>query len=284
MTKTILLLTLLLTGGLAFGAEELENDESQNEVYPFLGEGFEVADVDGTVSKVPGQDRWVFTAQEDITDTRGVIKAGQEIEVLRSSTLEKITDMAGEEKSIDVKLWARVTRYCNMYLSGFEEDEGEHIDKNYLFPFFFIPMSDTQSPEISDDEDEVDEGAEPKEEDSIIPSHVMKKLKPKRVVNLVELKKVVDKQSDVTLVDRTGFVIADEDDKVFATDSLGRNIEDMRFRLLPCESLQYTEFRLAKRAGRQKYRVAGIVTKYKGEYYMLLHRSIRTYSHGNFSR
>ena len=175
-----------------------------------------------------------------------------------------------------------------MYLPGLEEDEVKHFDKNYLFPFFFIPMSYTQSPQISDDKDEVDPGTEPKEEEpaeeSIIPADVMKKLKPKRVINLGELKKVVDKQADVTLVDRTGFVVAGDDGKVFALDSLGRNVEDMQFRLLPCESLQYTESKLANRAGRQKFRVAGIATKYKDEYYMLLHRSIRTYSHGNFSR
>ena len=35
---------------------------------------------------------------------------------------------------------------------------------------------------------------------------------------------------------------------------------------------------------RQRFRVSGIVTTFRGNTYMLLQRATRTYSHGNFAR
>ena len=86
------------------------------------------------------------------------------------------------------------------------------------------------------------------------------------------------------LADRTGFVIGGEGDKVFVIDGLGRNVEDISFRLLGCEVLERTEANLAGSPYRQRYRVAGRVTKYKGQFYMLLQRAVRLYSHQNFGR
>ena len=112
----------------------------------------------------------------------------------------------------------------------------------------------------------------------------MEKLRPKRVVNLAKLKKVVEVEGDVTLANRTGFVAGDERAKAFKIDALGRNIEDISFELLPCETLEYTERKIAENDLRQRYKVAGIITKYKGRFYLLLQRAVRTYSHGNFAR
>jgi hypothetical protein len=125
--------------------------------------------------------------------------------------------------------------------------------------------------------------AEQSRDDAIIPVDVMAKLKPKRMVNLAKLKKL-DITGDVMLADRTGFVVAAQAGKVFKIDGLGRNVEDISFRLLPCEVLERTEANLARSAYRQRYRIAGRVTKYKGTYYMLLQRAVRTYSHENFAR
>jgi hypothetical protein len=141
-----------------------------------------------------------------------------------------------------------------------------------------------QQPKPKDTEDKPSEPATEPKEESIIPADIMKKLRPKRVVNLAKLKKMVEVEGDVTLTGRTGFVVGDEKAKIFSIDAIGRNIEDISFALLPCQVLEHTEQKLAENALRQRYKVAGTVTKYKGRYYLLLQRAVRTYSHGNFAR
>ena len=121
-------------------------------------------------------------------------------------------------------------------------------------------------------------------EDSIIPLDVMTRLKPKKVVSLKKMKKQLDVEGDAMLVDRTGFVIGEEADNVFVIDELGRNVEQISFQLLPCQAIQRVERKQNQSPARQRYRIAAIVTKYKGDYYLLFQRAVRTYSHGNFAR
>jgi hypothetical protein len=80
-------------------------------------------------------------------------------------------------------------------------------------------------------------------------------------------------------------VIIDDSAKVFTIDGLGRNVDDLHFRLLPCETLEATEKSLVETPiVRQRFRVSGVITMYKGQRYMLLQRATRTYSHDNFAR
>jgi len=236
-----------------------------------LRDGFKLKSAEGLLSKDAKTHKWVFTADADISDGRAIVKAGQAIEMLPSSTLEKMTVDMEKDLSIPVRLWARVTKYRG---------------KNFLFATYFVPMSKTaeEEPKSKPPEDKQDEPAIEPQEDSIIPADIMEKLRPKRVVNLAKLKKVVEVEGDVTLANRTGFVAGDEGAKIFRIDALGRNIEDISFELLPCETLEYTERKITENALRQRYKVAGTVTKYKGKFYLLLQRAVRTYSHGNFAR
>jgi hypothetical protein len=258
----------------------------------FIREGFVLEGVEGRISRAEGsEDKWLFSADVDISDGRGVIKAGQKMELLPSGTLEQITAQVEEEGGAGVRLWASVTRYSNRYRLSVGEFEDvslrkEFFDKNFLFVWYFIPMSsirEEQSESEDAEEAEQEKATDEEVEDSILPADVMAMLKPKRMVNLAKLKKL-DIKGDVMLADRTGFVVGSEGDKVFVIDGLGRNVEDISFRLLGCEVLERTEANLAGSPYRQRYRVAGRVTKYKGEFYMLLQRAVRTYNHGNFAR
>lgn len=292
-TKMAAILVLSLAGGMVvFGAEEDVQTE-QAKTYAFIREGFVLDGVDGRITRAQGsEDRWLFAADFDISDGRGVIKAGQKMELLPSGTLEQMTAQIEEGKAgAGVRLWASVTRYSNRHsLSASEGEEvsghKEFFDKNFLFAWYFIPMGGIREQQSeAEDEEEAgqDEVTEEEAEDSIIPADVMAMLKPKRMVNLAKLKKL-DIKGDVMLADRIGFVIAGERGKVFAIDGFGRNVEDISFRLLGCEVLERTEADLARSPYRQRYRVAGRITKYKGQFYMLLQRAVRTYSHGNFAR
>ncbi|MCK5000067.1 MAG: hypothetical protein KAS23_11040, partial [Anaerohalosphaera sp.] len=122
-----------------------------------------------------------------------------------------------------------------------------------------------------------------KKEDSILPAEVLKKFKPKRVVSLT--KEAIDVEGNAVIVDRTGFATFDKGRKQFSIDGLGQNVDDIKFHLLPCNRLVQIEKSLASNAeGRQRFKIAGTVTRYKDQYYVLLQRAARTYNHGNFAR
>jgi len=291
--KIAVILILSLTGDITvFGAEQ-DIQAKQAKSYAFIREGFVLDGVEGRITQAEGsEDKWFFVADVDISDGRGVIEAGREVEFLPSGTLEQMTAQIDQNQtSTDVRLWAIVTKYSNRHsLSGGESEEvsdrKEFFDKNFLFGWYFIPMGGVRhQPDETESEQETEHAPAPDEEpeDSILPADVMAMLKPKRMVNLAKLKKL-DIEGDMMLADRTGFVVSDGGGKSFTLDGLGRNAEGVSFRLLGCEVLGRTEANLAGSPYRQRYRVAGRITKYKGEFYMLLQRAVRTYSHGNFAR
>ena len=267
-----------------------------------LREGSMVSAVNGKLTKAAESNTWFFTAEVNITDGRGTIKAGEQIELLPSSTLERMTSLAADDEAIHVKLWARITRYCNRNVlidklpsrkfvnrkAPNKQDIdskflGENLfNRNFLFPIYFVPLSTIDETEEQKDQTD-DTGSS--DEESIIPADVLERLKPKRVVNLAKLDDMLDTKGDVILANRTGFVIIDDIAKVFTIDGLGRNVDDLHFKLLPCETLEATEKSLIDTPiVRQRFRVSGVITMYKGQRYMLLQRTTRTYSHGNFAR
>ncbi len=87
------------------------------------------------------------------------------------------------------------------------------------------------------------------------------------------------------LVDRIGFLINQDDDQlIFVPDALGRNIQKLSLHLLPCAALELTELKQAAEPEMVRFKIAGIMTKYKGINYLLLEKATRAYSHGNFGR
>ena len=76
----------------------------------------------------------------------------------------------------------------------------------------------------------------------------------------------------------------DEGRFIFVPDALGRNVQKLSLHLLPCEALELTELKIAAEPETLRFKIAGIMTKYKGDKYLLLERAKRTYSHGNFGR
>ena len=79
-----------------------------------IGEWCMGSAVDGKLTTAAGSNTWFFTAEVNITDGRGTVKAGEPIELLPSSTLERMTSLpADNDEAIHVRLWARIIRYCN---------------------------------------------------------------------------------------------------------------------------------------------------------------------------
>ena len=286
-TFTILLTALLLSCS-AFADVPVDDTQIIEDIEApppiLLREGFVLKGVEGIASFDKETSRWFFAADTDLNDTRKIVSAGTKLELLETGKLEQIEDYAKKNGGIAaIRLWAKVTRY---------------EDKNYLFASYFLTMTGgsekaTQEPQEEPEDNNVEK--EDADSGSVIPAHIMARLKPKRVVSLSKMRDIVKTEGNAMLVDRTGFltVITEKSrDKeappkttnIFTIDGLGRNIDNMSFQLLPCEALEIIEENLATALSRQRYRIAGEVTKYKNNYYIMLQRAARTYSHGNFAR
>ena len=65
---------------------------------------------------------------------------------------------------------------------------------------------------------------------------------------------------------------------------LGRGVEKFAIKLLPCQKLEDAMAQVRSESNPVRFNVAGILTRYKGEQYLLLQKATRMYSYGNFGR
>jgi hypothetical protein len=276
MKKTLAI--LVFCAALAAGSANAKLLKPKADVKPappkpiLISEGFLFNGIDGTIKRSQDKKAWVFIVDDEITDGRAVIKEGDALELLPSSMLGKIIDQADDDYTAGIKLWAKVTRYNG---------------RNFLFCWYYIPMTDSSDrprTAANDQQPEQQTQIDDEDEESIIPEDVMAILKPKRVVNLAKLRKIVEADGNAMLSERTGFVIKQDGQKILKIDSLGRNVDEMSFKLLGNEVLKWTEYKIKNSANPMRFRVAGIVTKYNGQYYILMQRATRAYNHGNFVR
>ncbi len=271
----LILLAFFLTAQPVFCAEPIAGSGSKKtrpQPRP-LREGMAFT-AEGTVVRGESRDRWLFVTDEQLTDTFAVVKKNTALELLPSSTLEQIVAYIGELDSTILKLRATVTQYDG---------------KNFIFATSFIPMTQASEPEKKTpaaNKKKARKKPEPKPDGpaSILPDDVMEMLKPERTVNLAKRKEIIAVEGDKMLVDRIGFVLLDGGQKDFSIDSVGLKAEDISYKLLPCQVLQRTETAITNSPLRQRYRIAGILTKYNNNYYLLLQRSVRSYNHQNFAR
>jgi len=255
---------------------------------------------------------WFFEFSTDVNDYRGRASAGTRLELLPSSELEKMIADVNERSAASYRLWGWVTKYKG---SNF-------IFPNYFFPLGKLSRPQPQTPpKASQKVQRPTEGLSIKESKQqpvvarprrdrpavsepndvlAIPQEIIEKLKGGRIVCPEELgrtpkakKGVVDSasekkaqlQQDSILADRTAFLSKQDDGQlVFVLDAFGRNVRPVSLRLLPCEVLELAEQRQSAVPEPVRFKIAGIVTKYKGENYLLLQKSTRIYSHQNFDR
>lgn len=294
-----------------FGAETAGNS--------LLRDGFGLVSVDGKLTRNDSNeaaDIWFFEFGSDVNDGIGRVSAGTSLELLPSSTLEKMITETEKHLGKNYKLWGRVTKYKG---------------RNFIFPIYFLSLTKTSKaglPTLQKAQEEPKEG-QPAESPNSVPTKGVSepnrsgeseeivrkprffdpddKLGPSQRIDEVaerrrketvrrrdseEVKDIVTKEPkrapfkrDTILADRTGFLL--EQDKglsVFGFDALGRKVEQWSLRLLPCYALERTEQLQSEELDAVRLRIAGIVTRYKGKEYLLLERAVRVYSYGNFGR
>jgi len=272
-----------------------------------LRDGFVLTGVDGKLTGADSNDiwfqdsnegchGWFFEFDSDISDDKAVVKAGTSLKLLPSAALEKMTADVEKHSAATYRLWGRVTKYKG---------------KNFIFPIYFLPLGETKKPPPSTSQ-ESRKKAGPAINDPndvlTIPKEILDKLKTRRIIRPEQLKKGLELKQDSILADRTGFISScvirdayrvkekrkEEKGKTqyairntqceFVFDALGRNVQQILLRLLPCQTLEWAERRQSAEADRLRFKIAGILTKYKGNHYLLLERTTRVYSHGNFGR
>jgi hypothetical protein len=229
-------------------------------------DGFGLTGVDGELSSSEG--KWFFKFDSEVSDGVGQIKAGENIELLPSTALEKITTDALKRPEANYRLWGDVTKYKS---------------ENFVFPIYFLPISPI--------EDQNKPGEKPKMKMVInepndalpMPEEIVGKLKSRRILRQEQLQEGLQLKQDYVLADRTAILgkCADGQADVIL-DAIGRNVPQLSIRLLPCEVLELAQKEQSAEPDQVRFKIAGIITQYKGEYYLLLQKAVQAYSHENF--
>jgi hypothetical protein len=255
---------------------------------PLLRDGFIMNGVDGSLISPDSNDVWFFKLASDVNDYGATVKVGTKLELLPSLALEQMIAHRNIHTTSMYRLWnGRVTKYKG---------------RNYIFPNFFLPVSKEKKPP-QEKENPAEGATKPESERDLaiddpndvlsMPPEIIEKLKLERSAPSIQRSEngtesgtqQIARSTNSVLVDRTGFLVKRDDGRlIFMPDALGRNVENLTLNLLPCAVLELAELKQAADPERERFKVTGVMTKYKGENYLLLEKATRTYSHGNFGK
>lgn len=309
MSKIPGLLVLVFSVRVALGVSGL--DTTLTPERPLLRDGFVLRGVDGKLSGPDSNGAWHFEIASDVNDYRAVVEAGSKLELLPSSALEKMIADAKMRRELTYRLWnGRVTRYKGrnfIFVTFFlplnpikrpEPGVTAESPQEQAEPIESLPVAEQEIEPITPDPNDV----------LSIPPDVLEKLRARREAMATSMQPVLDSNgasvddpnlaaegqnqpvhysqgADSVFVDRTAFLIDQADGRlVFSLDAFGRNIQQVSLPLLPCEVLELAEQRLSIELEPLRFNIAGILTRYAGQDYLLLQKATPTYSHENFGR
>jgi hypothetical protein len=250
-----------------------------------LPDDYVFAGVDGNLVQ-KGVDKWAFRF-ESAANIGGVeIKAGQALEMLGSATLEKMIADTKERSDAQFRLWAKVTKF-----------EGN----NYLFAVYYLSLRKLDQPKeeaVKNEPNKTSQANAPRlssgqavnaPNDVVnIPANIVALLKKSEVLATTEAQvtraEELQLKQDTIFANRAGRVDVKNGTYVFEADALGRRVEKFAIKLLPCQKLEDAMTQVRSESNPVRFNVAGILTKYKGEQYLLLQKATRIYSYGNFGR
>ena len=239
-----------------------------------LRDGLALSGLDGKLIRPKSNDIWFFEFDADLSDDKGRIKAGTAVEVLPSSALEKVTaGIADKQAGEEYRLWGRLTRFRG---------------KNYIFGIYFLPVGKVKQIAPAESKPQENETAPNDPNDPLtLPPEIMKRLRTRRVIRTEQLRKPPKVEHDSILANRTGYIVRTNKGRfrfAFEFDALGRNLEPLSIVLLPCEALAKAWRAQDGQLDPPRFKIAAVVTRYKGKYYLLAQQATRVYSYGNFPR
>jgi len=252
---------------------------------PVLPDGYVLRGVEGKLNSFDANEGWFFEFNSAVKHDKDVLKAGTSLKLLPSSTLERMLADANDprvflskDRSGGYRLWARVTKYK---------------DRNFIFPEYFLPLGEAE-PSPPSKVQQPQEKAQPiisePNDELAIPKQILEKLEGRRTVPRRQIGQQTAIKQNYVLANRTGFIrdsghgARDAGHGVFVLDALGRNIQQTSLGLLPCQVLELAEQEQSAEPDPVRFKIAGIVTEYKGQCFLLLQQATRVYSHDNFGR
>ena len=248
-------------------ASSLAADDAQ-----LLRDDFVISGEDGRL--VEGKEgNWLFEFESAISDGITELKAGQSLELLASATLEKLIEDAKTRVEADYRLWGKVTR------SG---------GRNFIFPVYFLGLRKIDKPgDQNRTSDRNKAAASINESNDIvsIPEEIAALLKTSAVLPAQQIQDAtLQLKQDTIFANRLGRIVEKKGQYVFVPDALGRGIEKFEIALLPSQNLEDAIDEIRSEPNPVRFNVAGIMTRYKGKQYLLLQKTTRAYSYGNFGR
>ncbi len=251
------------------------NDNKLQAGDKLLPDDYVFAGVDGKLIQT-GTDKWAFEF-ESAANVGGVeIKAGQQLEMLGSATLEKMMLDAKERNDAMFRIWAKVAKF-----------EG----KNYLFAVYYLSLRKINRPAEEKGQNEtntVTQAVNAPNDVVNIPPEIVALLKTSEVLPTTEAQATRQEElqlkQDTIFANRAGRVAVKNGVYVFEADAFGRGVDKFTIKLLPCQKLEDAMTQVRSESNPVRFNVAGILTKYKGEQYLLLQKATRMYSYGNFGR
>lgn len=276
--RTACVFLVLLAAGVASGAETTASKP--------LPEGTILEGVDGRLIPGDANDTWLFELSEDVNSIGGPVSAGTRLGVLPSAMLEMVIADANERHAPAYRFWAFVTTYQG---------------RNFLFPTYYpLPLSKLKSeagPEATGREAGRDDflsrrspGTAGPDGELPIPQEIIDMLGQRRASARPPRPQTPGDANAVTqpltraMADEIGRLRTDEQGYVFVPDAFGLNVSRNRYRLLPCSALEQLVRQQAAVPEPIRFRVAGLVTRFKGREYLLLQRATPVYNYGNFNR
>jgi hypothetical protein len=276
-----------------------------------LDDGFILKGIEGKLTGSDSNDTWFFELLSDVTDGNVVLKAETRLKLLPSATLENMIADANERSANRYMIEEGViTKY-----------KGKNfIFPNYFSPLRaepapkIPPEKEKKQPQLPRNSPVENKDQQPAINDSndllTIPAEIVEMLKAAKATETAKAqrstagKKIQNEKINPTaeetasisarnyrrnintvFIDRTALLVKQENDGfIFVLDAFGRNTPQVSLRLLPCEMLELTENRQAAVPEPVRFKVAGIMTKYKGNNYLLLQKATQIYSYGNFGR
>jgi hypothetical protein len=292
MKITRLILAISIAAAITISATAAKNggEKSKHEVKSpqsdkLLPDDYVFAGVDGKLIQT-GVDKWAFEFESAANIGETEIKAGQKLEMLGSATLEKMAADTKERSDAQFRLWAKAAKF-----------EG----KNYLFAVYYLSLRKLDQPTreaVKNEPNKTGQASPPRlssgqvvnaPNDVVnIPAEIVALLKQSEVLPTSEAQvtrqEELQLKQDTIFANRAGRVVAKNGGYVFEADALGRGVEKFAIKLLPCQKLEDAMAQVRSESNPVRFNVAGILTRYKGEQYLLLQKATRMYSYGNFGR
>ena len=236
-----------------------------------LPDGHALRGVDGRVAYDPEAQGWFFESLTALPAGRKALPKGVKLQLLPSSAFDSLQIDLGQRSRSDYRLWAKATQY-----------EG----KNYLFVNHYLPLGPMEPPQPSGPRGESTQNSTPAPVGSvgIIPLAIQQRRAAKKRVERMSVAGAKVLKPNRLMLDRVGYLVEREGGLRFALDGLGLQVQDRRISLLPCRLLGRMHQEQRDSLTAIRFRIAGLITEYQGQDYLMIHRATQVHHYGNFGR